>query len=57
VLIFRKVSSNFNPAVTLVHMYRKDDSFLLGSGKIVMQFLGAFAAAYLGYYLADITGN
>ena len=54
VVMFRKVSSNFNPVVSIVHMVRKDDSVLVGSGKIVMQFAGAFAAAYLAQHLSEM---
>ena len=56
VLLLRRVSANFNPAVSIVHMVRKDDSLITGFGKIAAQFAGAFAASYLAYYLSDIGG-
>jgi glycerol uptake facilitator-like aquaporin len=57
VITFRKISTNFNPVVSIVHMVRKDDDFITGAGKIVMQFAGAFAASYLAYHFATMMGT
>ncbi len=55
-LLFRNVSANFNPVVTVIEIYTKKDTPKLGAYKITVQMTFALAAAFFIYGVSNWTG-